>query len=124
MNTLADIASLNTPCALRQALDRACAVIEQENVALAARQQIGWDESGAAKARALLDLTRVARTNLQAPEIRPALLQLRDLLETNRALIAVRLQAAQDINAMLASIVRDAESDGTYAECSIQQKSP
>ena len=116
MKQHSEIASLNLYCPLGQAIDRACALIEHENVALAARAKISWDDSGAAKARALLDLTRVARSNLGSPALQPALTRLRDGLEANRALIAVRLQAAQDINAMLAGIVRDAESDGTYTE--------
>lgn len=99
-------------------LGRAIALIEEETAGLRAGHALDHQAYAARKSMLLLELERLGRTLAAAGSdaaVQRQLALLRARLEENRALLDVHIAAARDIVAMLAELMRAAESDGTYS---------
>lgn len=107
-----------TRIALKSALARLIEVLERETDALRRREPVDMDDLCNRKNQALLELSRIGRNFDQDAvdaELRPMLAKLRDKLDDNRSALKLHLQAVQEVAEILATAIRDAESDGTYA---------
>lgn len=103
---------------LARAIDRLEEVVEQETAALRSRAQFDLKEFNTRKSHGLLELTRAMRALAPADPSEPMrmrLAQLRARLETNRAVIAMHLEAVREISTMMADAMTQADSDGTYS---------
>ena len=104
--------------ALRSAAARLVNILEHETTALRQRRPLILDELSDRKNQVLLELTRLDKgLNREAldPELASRLSDLRDRLEGNRSLLELHLRAVRSVADILATAIRDAESDGTYS---------
>jgi flagellar biosynthesis/type III secretory pathway chaperone len=103
---------------LVHSLDRLEQVVDQETQALTEHREIDLQEVNRRKSRALLELTRIARA-VQASGADPALsdrvARLHGKLVRNQELLRVHLAAVREIADLLAGVISEAESDGTYS---------
>lgn len=102
---------------VEKAVERLQEVVEQETTALRSRQPVNLKDFNDRKSQGLLELTRAMR-RLDGPPDQPLLARLARLragLETNRAVLAMHLEAVREISTIMVDAMRDAESDGTYA---------
>ena len=105
----------------KAALTRLEKALDEENTALSSFQSRNLGEFSRVKTQCLLELQRPAqlsRTDIASPELTARLHTLRQKLELNRWLLALHLEAAKEISAVIMSAMRDAESDGTYSRVS------
>lgn len=102
---------------LASALARLEDVLREETDALRSRTPIDFAEVSRRKSRSLLELSRMARAvPAQLDEQTTARVHsVREALEQNRHLLGIHLAAAQEVGAILHSVLREAESDGTYS---------
>ena len=108
----------SSAAALAGAIERLGQVVEAESAALLARTQVDLTDFANRKSRGLLELTRLMQTQDLAaavPSVRELAEELSDKLETNRALLKTHLHAVQELAAIIAGTMREAESDGTYS---------
>jgi hypothetical protein len=99
-------------------LTRLEATIDAETQALLARAPIDQDEFNRRKSQSLLELTRLTRRLDDAPagpELAACLTRLRDKLARNQEVVALHLRAVEEVSEVVATALRAAESDGTYA---------
>ena len=111
------MSALETPASARflDVARRVIDTVEEETAAILAGRQPNGRQDADRKALALFELTRAARgLDPKTPELRPALLALRDAVERNHAAIGVRLEAARRVAEMMKHIIADIESDGAY----------
>lgn len=104
--------------ALRDAAARLSQALHRETTALKERRPVDMDELSDRKNQSLLELSRISRTvgrDTLDPQLMPVLHDLRKKLEENRAVLKLHLEAVQEIANVLASVIRESESDGTYS---------
>lgn len=104
---------------LARAIDRLEEVVGQETAALRSRAKVDLKDFNVRKSHGLLELTRAMRLfpgSDPGQPLRTRLAELRRKLETNRAALAMHLEAVREISTIMAEAVQDAESDGTYSE--------
>ncbi|HQS10637.1 MAG TPA: flagellar protein FlgN [Xanthobacteraceae bacterium] len=99
------------------ALDRLEEIIDQETGSLEAHLPIDLHEVNRRKSRSLLELSRASRALPREadPVVALRLGTVREKLARNLYLLSVNLAASQEISGILATALRDAESDGTYS---------
>lgn len=104
---------------VEKAVERLQEVVDQETAALRSRQPVDLKVFNDRKSQGLLELTRAMR-RLDGPPTDQALLAsltgLRAKLETNRAVLAMHLEAVREISTIMVDAMREAESDGTYSQ--------
>jgi hypothetical protein len=108
-------------------LDRAARVVEAETAALRDRTQIDLDASNRLKSEALLDLTRrlrVCRAPSSDAALRAAVERLQQSLADNQALLAMHIDAARTVAAVIVKALKDDTSDTTYALRPARQTAP
>ena len=100
-------------------------IIEQETMALRARQAINLKDFNDRKSQALLELTRSLR-HVQGVGPDPALAArvgaLKMKLTINQAALKVHLEAVREISNALSDAIRQADSDGTYTQASAAKR--
>lgn len=104
--------------ALANTMARLGEVLKSETTALRARRPADLDSFCDRKNQALLELSRVGQKlerEKLSPELREKLDDLRTQLGENQALLALHLRAVRDVADILATAIREAESDGTYS---------
>jgi hypothetical protein len=104
--------------ALRQAAERLLQLLERETAALCTRQPVDMDDLCNRKNQALLELSRIGRRvehDAVDDRLRATLAELRRRLDENRSALKLHLQAVGEVADILATAIRDAESDGTYS---------
>jgi len=114
----AESAPPNAPTGLRDIALRLIALLDQEIAALRAHQVDELDEISDRKNQMLLEISRLGRDlDDGAPDsaLRPMLDQLREKLAENLSLLELNIGAVRDVADILASAIREAESDGTYS---------
>lgn len=98
-------------------IDRLLGVVMAETEALTRRVPIDIDAVTRQKRQGLLELTRLMRA-LPAvgpkQEVRARLAALAEALDRNQAALDVQLSAVRDVAEIVAKVMREAESDGTY----------
>jgi hypothetical protein len=100
------------------AIDRLEQVVDQETEALRSGRPGDLRDFNARKSHGLLELSRAAR-GMEAeakPHIDERLRKLRAKLDRNSAVLKTHLAAVQEVSSIMAGALREAESDGTYAE--------
>jgi len=103
---------------VKQALDRLEEIVDHETDALRHNRALDFAKVNETKSRMLLQLTRAARAMPQGihdETLGRHALRVRRKLEINRDLLQIHLAAEQEIGNILAGILRDADSDGTYS---------
>jgi flagellar biosynthesis/type III secretory pathway chaperone len=104
--------------ALAGSLERLEEAVDQEIAALRAHRPVDLQDVTRRKSCALLELTRLARA-LPAEAggrlLRDRIARLREKLAENQELLRTHLAAMREIADLLAGVIRDAESDGTYS---------
>jgi hypothetical protein len=104
--------------ALLRAIDRLEEAVEQETAALRSRTPVDLKEFHTRKTHGHLELSRAMRGlegGVIEPMVRDRLSTLRAKLETNRAVLAMHLEAVREISTIVADAIRESESDGTYS---------
>ena len=104
--------------ALRSAAARLARILAHETTALRQRRPLDLDELCDRKNQALLELTRLglgANREALDPGLESQLTDLRDRLEENRSLLELHLRAVRSVADILATAIRESESDGTYS---------
>jgi hypothetical protein len=103
--------------ALNGAIERLESVVHLETAGLMRRESLDLRDYSARKSQGLLELGRSMRA-IEGRALEPGtaarLRSLRAALERNRVVLKNHLDAVQEISAMVAGTMRDAESDGTY----------
>ncbi|MGO8953126.1 MAG: flagellar protein FlgN [Rhodomicrobium sp.] len=93
-------------------------VLDEENAALSGSGSRNLGEFSRVKTQCLLELQRPGHLSVReagSPELRARFQTLLQKLELNRWLLALHLEAAKEIASVIMSVIRDAESDGTYS---------
>jgi hypothetical protein len=101
-----------------RAIDYLDTVVDQETEALRARAVIDLSEFNNRKNQGLLELNRALRAldaGVPNPSIAARLAGLRAKLDVNRALLKTHLEAVREVASVVADVIKDAESDGTYS---------
>ena len=93
-------------------------VVDQESEALQESGSADLRDFNARKSQGLLELSRAARAldGKVAAAAGAPLRALRGKLERNAALLKTHLAAVQEVSSIMASALREADSDGTYAQ--------
>jgi hypothetical protein len=104
--------------ALKHTVARLLQLLDRETTALRTRQPLDMDDLSNRKNQALLELSRIGRR--VEPEsvdgqLRSMLAELRGKLDENRSVLELHLRAVGEVADILATAIRDAESDGTYS---------
>lgn len=103
---------------LKQAIDRTEAIVQDETSALRRGEVIDLHEYSSRKSHQLLALNRAfeaARAASGQDILVSEIDRLRETLAENAALLRTRLDAVQEVAEMISSIMRQAQSDGTYS---------
>lgn len=103
---------------LIRAIDRLEETIEQETMALRTRAPIDFKEFNNRKNQGLLELTRSMRHlegHTPGEHVTGRIATLRSILETNRAVIQMHVDAAREVSTIVSDAIREADSDGTYS---------
>ena len=103
---------------LKQAIGRTEAIVREETAALRKGGGVDLHEFSSRKSHQLLALKRAfdATANVPGRENMSAEMDsLRDALAENTALLRTRLAAVQEVADIISSVMRQAESDGTYS---------
>lgn len=98
-------------------IDRLQGVVMAETDALTRRVPIDVDAVTRQKRQGLLELSRLMRAMPavgQKEEARARLATLAEALDRNQAALDVQLRAVRDVAAIVAQVMREADSDGTY----------
>lgn len=111
----ADAVSAN---ALVACIERLEDVLDLENIALVERRDADLQDCSRRKSRALLELTRIARAlppSAIETNARAGIGRLREKLIRNRDLLQIHISAVREVADLLARVISDTESDGTYS---------
>jgi len=102
---------------LEQVIERVAAVVERETASLKSGGPVDFRDFNARKSQGLYELDLALRpfasNRLEGPLL-VKLAELRSKLEENRARLKLHMDAAREIAALLADVIREHESDGTY----------
>jgi hypothetical protein len=99
-------------------IDRVEQVIDQETQELRNHRATDLREFNNRKSQGLLELSRAMRGLGEAGRdrrLQGRLVQLRAKIENNLSVLSMHLAAAQEVSAIIARAIQDAESDGTYS---------
>ena len=99
-------------------VDRLEGVIEAETLALTGSLPSDMAAFNRQKRQGMLELSRLMRgfpPNVPHREVTARLAKLAESLERNRLVLDVQLRAVREIADIIAQVMRDAESDGTYS---------
>lgn len=111
-------AQVPTNAALKGVAARLLRLLDRETTALRKREPVDIDDLCDRKNQSLLELSRMSRSlgaHAVDPELRSLLADLRKKLEENRTVLKLHLQAVSEVADILATAIRDSESDGTYS---------
>lgn len=103
--------------AFHAVVDRLQGVIVAETEALERRMPIDIGAVTRQKRQSLLELSRLMRAMpgvAEQQEVRARLAALAEALERNQEVLDVQLRAVRGVADIVAQVMRDAESDGTY----------
>ena len=103
---------------LKSAARRLARLLERETVALRHRRPVDLDVMCDRKNQALLELSRLGQgleRDMIDPELQTQLCNLLRAIEDNRSVLELHLRAVRDVAEILATAIREAESDGTYS---------
>ncbi len=103
--------------AFHAVIDRIESVVASETEALTQRMPVDIGATNRQKRQGLLELSRLMRAMPAAAsqdEALARLARLAEALERNQAVLDVQLRAVRDVADIVAKVMRDAESDGTY----------
>ena len=102
--------------AIESAIERLELVVDEENSALAERKPVDLSEINRRKSHSLLELTRRARMLPPGSDLvlRSRLDVLRDKLVQNRDILGLHVAAVREISDLMANVLGEADSDGTY----------
>ena len=103
---------------LKQAIDRTETIVRDETAALRRGGGVDLHEFSSRKSHQLLALKRAFDATANVPgreSMTKEMDQLREALAENTALLRTRLAAVQEIADIISSVMRQAESDGTYS---------
>jgi len=98
-------------------VERLHETIVGENQAIARGAPVDHHAHSLRKSQGLLELDRLAASLVSAgasPVLRAALDGLNAVLEDNRRILSVQLEAAKTVSDIVARAIRDSQSDGTY----------
>ena len=101
------------------ALNRLEETVDLETSALRALDASAVSEFNNRKSQSLLELNRAQRLMHGQPmsqEVRVRLQNLQTKLENNRWLLLLHLEAVREVASIIASAIRDTDSDGTYSQ--------
>ena len=118
MNPARSTPEVGTSHALLTCIQRLEELLEQENAALREHRDADLPECNRRKSRALLELTRIARaipSNAIEPSVRTGITRLRENLIRNRDLLQIHINAVRQVSDLLARVISENESDGTYS---------
>jgi hypothetical protein len=104
--------------AMKHTVARLLQLLERETSALRTRQPVDMDDLCDRKNQALLELSRIGRRaerDAVDDQLRAMLAELRRRLDENQSVLKLHLQAVGEVADILATAIRDAESDGTYS---------
>jgi hypothetical protein len=107
-----------TSQALLTCIQRLEELLEQENAALREHRDADLPECNRRKSRALLELTRISRaipSSAIEPGARAGIARLRENLIRNRDLLQIHINAVRQVSDLLARVIAENESDGTYS---------
>ncbi len=102
--------------AIESAIERLEQVVDEENAALGRHEPVDLAEIAKRKSHSLLELTRRARALPPGSDavLRNRLDTLRDKLVQNRDILGLHVAAVREISDLMASVLGEADSDGTY----------
>lgn len=103
---------------LKQAIDRTEAIVRDETSALRRGELVDLHQYSSRKSHQLLALNRAfeaARDASGQDHMVREMDRLRETLAENAALLRTRLDAVQEVAEIISSIMRQAQSDGTYS---------
>ena len=103
---------------LKQAIDRTDAIVRDETAALKRGGVIDLHEFSSRKSHQLLALGRAFDGAARVPgkeRLAEQMDLLREALAENASLLRTRLAAVQEVADIISSVIRHAESDGTYS---------
>ena len=103
---------------LKQAIDRTDAIVRDETAALKRGGLVDLHEFSGRKSHQLLALKRAFDATVDLPgkeRMAKEMDLLREALAENSALLQTRLAAVQEVADIISSVMRRAESDGTYS---------
>jgi hypothetical protein len=109
---------LGTNASTLNAVERLKATIDEETEKLELRAFVDFDAFSQRKNRGLLELTRAMRLTQGAgadPRVVPHLTRLRASLVRNQAALQIHLDAVREVSAIIAKLIQEGESDGTYS---------
>jgi hypothetical protein len=104
--------------ALKHTVARLLQLLDRETAALRKGQPVDMDDLSNRKNQALLELSRIGRRvepDTVDDQLRSMLAELRGKLDENQSVLKLHLQAVGEVADILATAIRDAESDGTYS---------
>lgn len=104
---------------LKQAIDRTDAIVRDETAALKRGGIVDLHEFSGRKSHQLLALKRAFDATVNVPgkeRMAKDMDLLREALAENSALLQTRLAAVQEVADIISSVMRHAESDGTYSQ--------
>ena len=93
-------------------------ILDTETTALKAHRTIDVAAVSHRKRQGLLELSRLVphfSQSMMKEAARARLLQLSEKLERNKVALDVQLQAVKEVAEIIAGLIREAESDGTYS---------
>jgi hypothetical protein len=103
---------------LLSCLTRLEAIIDDETAALTVHDLGHQDDFNRRKSQSLIELARLERAveaaDLGGPEI-ACLERMRAKLRRNHELLGIHLRAMQEVSDIVSTMIRNAESDGTYS---------
>ena len=104
---------------VERAIERLEEVVDLETRALRSRVAVDLREFNNRKSQGLLELNRALRTPDGLAKDKAVLARLAGLrakLDANRAVLKVHLEAVREIASVVADVIQDADSDGTYSQ--------
>jgi hypothetical protein len=111
----------NGPEFLAPIIDRLLKTVSEENEKLVNRRPIDYRDYNLRKSQGLLELSRLlpsvgsVKSN---PSTTKALGTLVEALKINKYMLDVQLRAARRISEVIAKVIQDGQSDGTYSALS------
>ena len=101
------------------AIERLGEAVERETLDLSGPAPVDYRAHSQRKSQGLLELSRLA-ASLAAlrghPRLRAALTDLLAKLDANQRLLHAKLQAARTVAEIVARVISDGQSDGTYSD--------
>jgi flagellar biosynthesis/type III secretory pathway chaperone len=103
---------------LRDVIGRLVATIEEENHILEERRDLSLDPIIYKKSQLLLELMRAQKScslEFIKSNLEKDIRQFKSVMDANQQLLSVHLAAARDVSNTILDVLRQNDSDGTYA---------